>query len=107
MIQLRSSRTTRNQDGAARRGANDFDPTEGLPVRKYQFATVRVNQDANDEPLDGGREDQNKDENLFSKELPLPSFFKQLPELNQVFHAPQSSFSHVTSGFYVQMLIDE
>ncbi|KAK5222072.1 hypothetical protein LTR72_006329 [Exophiala xenobiotica] len=83
MIQLRSSRTTRNQDGAARRGANDFDPTEGLPVRKYQFVTVRVNQDANDDPLDGGREDQNKDENLFSKELPLPSFFKQLPELNQ------------------------
>ncbi|KIW52458.1 hypothetical protein, variant [Exophiala xenobiotica] len=82
-MQLRSSRTTRNQDGVARRGANDFDPTEGLPVRKYQLATVRVNQEANDDPVDAGREDQNKDENLFSKELPLPSFFKQLPELNQ------------------------
>ena len=106
-MQLRSSRTTRNQDGVARRGANDFDPTEGLPVRKYQLATVRVNQDANDDPLDAGREDQNKDENLFSKELPLPSFFKQLPEHNQVFHTLQPSSPHHSSRLCVRMLIDE
>lgn len=85
VFQLRSSRTTRHQDhSVARRGANDFDPTEGLPVKKYRLENVRVNQDAYLDPLDASREEQGREEDLFAQELPLPHYFNQLPELNQV-----------------------
>lgn len=85
VCQLRSSRTTRHQDhSVARRGANDFDPTEGLPVKKYRLESVRVNQDAYLDPLDPGREEMGREEDLFAQELPLPHYFSQLPELNQV-----------------------
>ncbi|KAK6380801.1 hypothetical protein LTS17_005002 [Exophiala oligosperma] len=34
-------------------------------------------------PLDPGREEMGREEDLFAQELPLPHYFSQLPELNQ------------------------
>jgi hypothetical protein len=86
--QLRSSRSTRNAEHNApsrnRAGVFDYDPTDGLPVRKYVLETVKINQDASSDPYDAGNESTATKESDFPwPELPLPSFFDSLPPHNQ------------------------
>jgi hypothetical protein len=85
--QLRSSRSTRNQEhpAARRAGPPDFDPTDGLPVRQWALKNVRISQDA---PAEAGEAtnltSEATDNDLWSAEPALPSFFSQLPPHNQV-----------------------
>ncbi|RMZ89336.1 hypothetical protein DV736_g3430, partial [Chaetothyriales sp. CBS 134916] len=92
---LRSSRHTRNAEhntpARNRAGVIDYDPTDGLPVRKYILETVRVNQDTAAAGLDdldpdrAGKSVLDKDDGTYYPwpDLPLPSFFDQLPLHNQ------------------------
>ncbi|RMD39844.1 hypothetical protein DV735_g5282, partial [Chaetothyriales sp. CBS 134920] len=92
---LRSSRHTRNAEhntpARNRAGVIDYDPTDGLPVRKYVLEAVRVNQDNaaagldNLDPDRAGRSALDRDDGTFYPwpDLPLPSFFDQLPVHNQ------------------------
>ncbi|KAK5053727.1 hypothetical protein LTR84_001688 [Exophiala bonariae] len=86
--QLRSSRSTRNQDHNVaprnRAGGLDLDPTEGLPVQNWEFQTVRVNQDETTEPAESADQGPKFNHpNYPWPEQPLPAFFHQLPLLNQ------------------------
>lgn len=98
--QLRSSRSTRNQDHLVasrnRPGVVDLDPTEGLPVQKWEQIAVRVNQDPSNEApavtnLPQGSTSTSSAEWAAQfgtpqfpwQEKPLPSFFNQLPSWNQ------------------------
>ncbi|KAJ9607923.1 hypothetical protein H2200_008002 [Cladophialophora chaetospira] len=85
--QLRSSRTTRNQDHTPRNraGIPDFDPTEGLPVRRWEQTTVRISQDASTETtVENSRDPATSQDGIFSfPPLPLPSFFGQISTHNQ------------------------
>lgn len=84
--QLRSSRTTRNAEHNAprnRAGALDYDPADGLPVRKYVFDTVTINQDASTEPTDVANKTNTNESSTIWTELPLPSFFDSLPPHSQ------------------------
>ncbi|KIW67212.1 hypothetical protein PV04_06479 [Phialophora macrospora] len=85
MAPLRSSRTTRNQEHAPRNraGVPDFDPTEGLPVRRWERQTVRINQDASADAGESNAQADDKDSDFPWPEQPLPSFFSQLPPHNQ------------------------
>ncbi|RMZ75578.1 hypothetical protein DV737_g5221, partial [Chaetothyriales sp. CBS 132003] len=92
---LRSSRHTRNAEhntpARNRAGAIDYDPTDGLPVRKYVLESIRVNQDTAAAGLDDldpdrvGKSALDKDDGTYYPwpDLPLPSFFDQLPLHNQ------------------------
>lgn len=63
----------------------DWDPTEGLPVRKWERTTVKVNQDASIDPSDANNQNTNNNDSDFPwPEQSLPSFFNQLPPHNQV-----------------------
>ncbi|OCT51642.1 hypothetical protein CLCR_08211 [Cladophialophora carrionii] len=83
--QLRSSRSTRNQDHTPRNrgGVPDFDPTEGLPVRRWERQTVRVNQDVSADASESNAQANDKDSDFPWPEQPLPSFFSQLAPHNQ------------------------
>ncbi|KAL9111918.1 MAG: hypothetical protein Q9227_003768 [Pyrenula ochraceoflavens] len=91
MAPLRSSRTRAglNTDYAStntRRGAGgviDHDPTEGLPVRKWDYKDVTVNQNPKqaEENSTGGFMFPN--ENYPWSELPLPKDYDGLPPHNQ------------------------
>jgi hypothetical protein len=86
--QLRSSRTTRNAQHDApsrnRAGAFDYDPTDGLPVRKYVLETVKINQDASLDPADAANKSTaNQTDDFPWPELPLPSFIDSLPPYSQ------------------------
>ncbi|KIX92212.1 uncharacterized protein Z520_12093 [Fonsecaea multimorphosa CBS 102226] len=86
--QLRSSRSTRNQDNNPtprnRAGLADFDVTEGLPVQRYERRSVTINQDASADQADGNNQSaENNDSNNTWAELPLPSFWPQLSPVNQ------------------------
>jgi hypothetical protein len=88
MAPFRSSRSTRNNDPATlnrgRGGVIDHDPTEGLPVRNWYLGNINVKQD---EPV-ANDDDQQATTNTINPdfpwpELPLPSFFSDLPPLSQ------------------------
>ncbi|KIX04713.1 uncharacterized protein Z518_05583 [Rhinocladiella mackenziei CBS 650.93] len=86
--QLRSSRSTRNQEHNTaprnRAGVIDWDPTEGLPVRKWEQVTVKVNQDVSTDPSDTNNQNQEHIDNDFPwPEQPLPHFFNQLAPHSQ------------------------
>ncbi|OAP60941.1 hypothetical protein AYL99_05943 [Fonsecaea erecta] len=86
--QLRSSRSTRNQENNPtprnRAGLPDFDVTEGLPVQRWEYTRVKVNQDASADHTDGNNQStENQDSSHSWPELPLPSFWPQLPPANQ------------------------
>ena len=85
--QLRSSRTTRNAEHGASRnrgGVFDYDPTDGLPVRKYVLETVKINQDANIDPSDAANKSAaNKDNDFPWPEHELPTFFSSLQPHSQ------------------------
>ena len=88
-VQLRSSRSTRNQDHNTaprnRAGVLDLDPTEGLPVRKWEQVSVVVNQDATPDPTDANNQSTENEESEFPwPEQPLPSWFPQLAPHSQV-----------------------
>ena len=79
--QLRSSRLTRNADHSAQRnrpGVHDWDPTDGLPVRKYVLETVKINQDADIDPTDAADKAAAEKDDFPWPEQPLPSFFNDL-----------------------------
>ena len=87
--QLRSSRTTRNQEhnpaNRNRAGVIDWDPTDGLPVRKWEQLTVKVNQDTSNDPSDANNQSTEHNDSDFPwPEQPLPHFFNQLPPHSQV-----------------------
>lgn len=87
MAPFRSSRSTRNNDPATLnrgRGIIDHDPTEGLPVRNWYLGNINIKQD---EPV-ANDDDQQANANAVNpdypwSELPLPSFFAELPPLSQ------------------------
>ena len=85
--QLRSSRTTRNAEHNAprnRAGVFDYDPTDGLPVRKYVLETVKISQDTSLDPNDvANKSTANKDNDFPWPDQPLPSFFDSLPPHSQ------------------------
>jgi hypothetical protein len=88
MAPFRSSRSTRNNDPATlnrgRGGVIDHDPTEGLPVRNWYLGNINVKQD---EPVTNDDEQQTNANTINPDfpwpELPLPSFFSELPPLSQ------------------------
>lgn len=87
--QLRSSRSTRNQDHNTaprnRAGGIDLDPTDGLPVQNWEFTTVTINQDETSEPAESSDQGPRFNHALYPwPEQTLPSFYNQLPLLNQV-----------------------
>ena len=89
--QLRSSRSTRNQDHnpAARNrpGVADHDPTEGLPVQRFERRTVRIDQDATADPGEAGRQESDVANEQYQWPQPgpgLPTYFKDLAPWNQV-----------------------
>lgn len=84
--QLRTSRTTRNQDHTPRNraGIADFDPTEGLPVRRWEQQTIKVNQDASTDPAESNDRANDQDSDFPWPEQPLPTFISQLTPHNQV-----------------------
>lgn len=93
---MRSSRTTRNQDHSAaarnRAGAIDFDPTDGLPVSKFQLEEIVVNQDATFDSNDTNQDQSAIDEaEARFPELPMAPWMLQLPKHNQVSHKNQAS----------------
>ncbi|KAL9616333.1 MAG: hypothetical protein Q9160_008796 [Pyrenula sp. 1 TL-2023] len=116
--QLRSSRTRAglNPEYAAantRRGAGgiiDHDPTEGLPVRKWEYRDVTFNQNPKppEEPSAGGYVFPN--ENYPWSELPLPKDFTALaPHVQHVLRRaragntfikkpPSTANGHATNG---------
>ncbi|OAG37260.1 hypothetical protein AYO21_08559 [Fonsecaea monophora] len=86
--QLRSSRSTRNQENNQlsrnRGGQPDHDVTDGLPVQRWQFATVRVNQDAPAEPGDGTNPStESTDSNFPWPDHPMPSWSPAIRPFNQ------------------------
>ncbi|KAL2397203.1 hypothetical protein ABEF92_002148 [Exophiala dermatitidis] len=85
--QLRSSRSTRNQDHNAaarnRAGGLDLDPTDGLPVQKFELRTVRVSQEGSSDHNDGANQPGQQSGSDIWREPPLPSFFNQLPQHSQ------------------------
>ncbi|KAL2430538.1 hypothetical protein ABEF95_010536 [Exophiala dermatitidis] len=85
--QLRSSRSTRNQDHNAaarnRAGGLDLDPTDGLPVQKFELRTVRVSQEGSSDQNDGANQPGQQSGSDIWREPPLPSFFNQLPQHSQ------------------------
>ncbi|KIV88259.1 hypothetical protein PV10_07957 [Exophiala mesophila] len=88
MAPLRSSRHTRNQEHNQplrnRAGVIDWDPTDGLPVRKWEQVTVKVNQDLTADPSDSSNQNQEHTDSDFPwPEQPLPHFFSQLPPHSQ------------------------
>lgn len=99
-LQLRSSRSTRNQDHQAasrnRPGVVDLDPTEGLPVQKWAQVPVRVNQDPSVDPASVPNQPSGITATSSAEwaaqfntpqfpwpEKELPSFFSQLTPHNQ------------------------
>jgi len=87
--QLRSSRSTRNQEHSTaprnRAGVIDWDPTEGLPVRKWEQVSVKINQDTSLDPIDSNDQNAENHESDFPwPELPLPNFYNQLAPHSQV-----------------------
>ncbi len=89
-LQFRSSRSNRhlqhenlprNRGGAG--GPIDHDPTEGLPVKKWQLTDVTVKQKENDDDGDDTKTG-NVNPDYPWPELPLPKDFHQLPLHSQV-----------------------
>ena len=88
MAPFRSSRSTRNNDPATlnrgRGGVIDHDPTEGLPVRNWYLGNVNIKQDESNATEDDQQPSANaKNPDYPWPELPLPSFFSELPPLSQ------------------------
>ena len=103
--QLRSSRSTRNQDHNVaprnRAGGLDLDPTEGLPVQNWEFQIVRVNQDETTETAESSDQGPRFNHPGYPwSEQPLPSFFHQLPLHNQV-----SSPNRPTSAWRILLIL--
>jgi hypothetical protein len=70
----------------------DHDPTEGLPVRRFEYQTVRINQDATADTGEANNQASDiPNENYPWPEQPLPSFFSQLAPHNQVLIQLQNS----------------
>lgn len=66
-----------------RGGVVDHDPTEGLPVRRWEFQEVTIKQDPKGEDKDeDGKEGSNP--NWPWPDLPLPKDFNLLPPHSQV-----------------------
>lgn len=88
MAPFRSSRSTRNNDPATlnrgRGGVIDHDPTEGLPVRNWYLGQINIKQDESTATEDDQQPSANaKNPDYPWPELPLPSFFAELPPLSQ------------------------
>ena len=62
----------------------DYDPTDGLPVRKYVLETIKLNQDASLDPNDtANKAATNANPEFPWPDLPLPSFFNDLQPHSQ------------------------
>lgn len=96
-VQFRSSRSNRhlqhenvprNRGGVG--GPIDHDPTEGLPVKKWQLSDVTVKQVEKDDDGDEAKTGSVNPDYPWP-ELPLPKDFYQLPLHSQVRDTPLSS----------------
>ena len=106
VIQFRSSRSNRHlqhenvprvRGGVG--GPIDHDPTEGLPVKKWQLTDVTVKQVEKDEDGDEAKTGSVNPDYPWT-ELPLPKDFYQLPPHSQV-SAAASVFSYQLSCHYL------
>jgi hypothetical protein len=87
------SRQTRNQEAVSRRQGQvvDLDPTDGLPVQKYAFQVIQINQDASADAAVANTKSTNSAEwaaQFNTSQYPwpeaaLPSFQKELQPWNQ------------------------
>jgi hypothetical protein len=90
IVQFRSSRSNRHlqHENAPRirggvGGPIDHDPTEGLPVKKWQLSEVTIKQVEKDDDGDDAKTG-NINPDYPWPELPLPKDFHQLPPHSQV-----------------------
>jgi hypothetical protein len=94
LVQFRSSRSNRHlqHENVPRvrggmGGPIDHDPTEGLPVKKWQLSDVTVKQVEKDDDGDEAKTGSINPDYPWP-ELPLPKDFHQLPLHSQVGNAP-------------------
>ena len=83
LSQLRSSRHTRAAEHSGqsrnRGGLLDYDPTDGLPIRKYVLESIKIDQDSALEPNDTSLAAVKQNDAFPWPDQQLPTYYDQLP----------------------------
>ena len=83
LLQLRSSRNTRAAEHSGpsrnRAGVLDYDPTDGLPIRKYVLESIKINQESALDPNDSSLAAVKQNDDFPWPDQQLPIYYDQLP----------------------------